>query len=195
MWISTWWNDLPIYLGTHLIAILAPAVLTNHSPRTRIQVSTWNHPGWLESVHNSNALGNNFNQWCNQAHMHLAISVTCHTASGPLPQLVPWTIYGKCCCCRWSPRTNYGCHGWSALPQVVPLAENQLMVEINCGWQHHLITIPCMGICCNSGSRMSDLGSNCYRQACCPWNIAHYMCIKLRVYMYIIMIIVKLIFL
>ena len=43
-----------------------------------------------------------------------------------MPQVVPrhnWspqTIYGKLCCCRWSPWTNYGCHRWSALPQVVP---------------------------------------------------------------------------
>ena len=39
-----------------------------------------------------------------------------------------------------------------------PPAENQLMMEINHGWEHHLITILCMGICCNGGSRMSDLG-------------------------------------
>ena len=41
-----------------------------------------------------------------------------------------------------------------------PPAENQLMVEINRGWQHHLITTPCMGICCNVGLLMSDLGSD-----------------------------------
>ena len=43
-------------------------------------------------------------------------------------------------CCKWSP------------------AENQLMLEINRGWQHLLITTPCMGVCCKCGSRMSDLG-------------------------------------
>ena len=32
---------------------------------------------WLESVHSKNiALGNNFNEWCNQVHMHMAISMT-----------------------------------------------------------------------------------------------------------------------
>ena len=96
----------------------------------------------------------------------------------------PPTIYGKLCCCRWSPDQLW-------LPWMVcfaasgSLAENQFMVEINRGWQHHLITTPCMGICCNSGSRMSDLGSNWYRQTRYPWNIAHCMCIKLRVYTYI----------
>ena len=39
-------------------------------------------------------------------------------------------------------------------------AENQLIVEINCGWQHHLITTPCMSACYNSGLQMSDLGSD-----------------------------------
>ena len=70
MWICTWWKDLqiyhylPIYYRTRLIKILAAAVLANHSPRICIQVSTWNHPGRLESVHSKNiALGNNFNTW------------------------------------------------------------------------------------------------------------------------------------
>ena len=42
------------------------------------------------------------------------------------PQVVPHhncssrSIYSKLCCCRWFFWTNYGCHGWSALPQVVP---------------------------------------------------------------------------
>ena len=52
------------------------------------------------------------------------------TVLGPVtPQLVPrhnWsprTICGKLCCRGWSPRTKYGCHGWSALPQVVPLQQ------------------------------------------------------------------------
>ena len=40
-----------------------------------------------------------------------------------------------------------------------PPTANQFMMEINRGWQHHWITTPCMGICYNSGSRMSDLGS------------------------------------
>ena len=71
-WISTWWNDLPIY---HLTCLIALVVLAYHSLRARIFVSTWNHPGWLKSVHNSKLLGNNFNGWCNQAHMHLTISV------------------------------------------------------------------------------------------------------------------------
>ena len=45
-------NDLPIiYLRAYLIMILAAAVLANHSPRKSKEVSTWNHPGWLESVH------------------------------------------------------------------------------------------------------------------------------------------------
>ena len=35
------------------------------------------------------------------------------------------------------------CRKWSP-------GENQLMVEINRGWQHLLITTPCMGVCCNS---------------------------------------------
>ena len=73
--VATWWNNLPIYGRIHLIVILAAAVLANHSPGIHIQVSAWNHPGWLESVHGNNALGNNFNGWCNQAHVHLAITV------------------------------------------------------------------------------------------------------------------------
>ena len=45
------------------------------------------------------------------------------------------------------------CSKWSP-------AENQLIAEINCGWQHHLMITPCMGVCCNRGSQMSDLGSD-----------------------------------
>ena len=62
------------------------------------------------------------------------------------------------------PQTNYGFHGWSALPQVVARQKtDQLMVEIYRGshyWQQHLITTPWIGICCNSGSRMSNQGSD-----------------------------------
>ena len=58
------YHYLPIYYRTRLIKILAAAVFANHSPRIYIQVSTWNHPGQLESVHSKNiALGNNFNTW------------------------------------------------------------------------------------------------------------------------------------
>ena len=45
------------------------------------------------------------------------------------------------------PQTNYGFHGWSALPQVVARQKtDQPMVEIFRGnrWQHHLKTTPCM---------------------------------------------------
>ena len=49
----------------------------NHSPRTCISVSTWNHPGWFELVHGKNiALFNNFNGWYNQARVYLANSMT-----------------------------------------------------------------------------------------------------------------------
>ena len=71
------------------------------------------------------------------------------------------------------PQTNYGFHGWSALPQVVARQKtDQLMVEIYRGshyWQQHLITTPWIGICCNSGSRMSNLGSDsvwCCHKGC-----------------------------
>ena len=46
-------NHLPIYPDMCLIKILAPAVLENPSPRKSMLVSTWNYPGWLESVHDT----------------------------------------------------------------------------------------------------------------------------------------------
>ena len=48
------------------------------------------------------------------------------SSSTVTPQVVPrhnWsgrTIHSRFGCHRWSGRTIYGCHGWSALPQVVP---------------------------------------------------------------------------
>ena len=69
-WISTWWNYLPIYCPTHLIMILAAAILANHCPRTCISASTWNHSDWFEKP----LCSNNFNGWCNQVHMHMALA-------------------------------------------------------------------------------------------------------------------------
>ena len=47
-----------------------------------------------------------------------------------------------------------------------PPAENQLMVKINLGWQHYLITKPCaVGVCCNSGSQIGVIWAAHYRYA------------------------------
>ena len=42
----------------------------------------------------------------------------CHAASGPPPQLVPWTIYGNFVTIDGPPgpsMVDYGCHRWSCL--------------------------------------------------------------------------------
>ena len=44
-------SGLPIYHRMRFVMVLAAAILASHSPRTCIQVSTWNHPGWVELVH------------------------------------------------------------------------------------------------------------------------------------------------
>ena len=60
-----------------MTTILAAIVLVNHSQTTRIEISTRNHPGWIELVHGKNkVLVNNFNRWCDHIYMHLGISMT-----------------------------------------------------------------------------------------------------------------------
>ena len=98
-------------------------------------------------------------------YMILHHTQVCHTEVGPPPQLVPRTICGKLCCRRWSPRTKYGYHGWSALPRVVPRSKPekqwlQLQIDLCILTDEFEVTIKifrnnAMHVCCNSESSLA----------------------------------------
>ena len=48
------------------------------------------------------------------------MSEGCHAAVGPPPQLVPPDYLRQIMLPQMVPWTKYVCHGWPALPQVVP---------------------------------------------------------------------------
>ena len=68
----------------------------------------------------------------------------------------PRTICGKLCCRRWSPWTKYDCHGWSALPQVVPHQQadskwiKSWLEYINMDMQNEVTVENAMHVCCNN---------------------------------------------